>query len=91
MEEISSLSMKKLDKNETKVDNTKNNCDAETPLVCKIANEDMDNWQPQERSMVARKNKKEPNNFTGQVTFESCVFQLLCIQKVLKAGSLASI
>ncbi|KAI9086603.1 hypothetical protein K1719_031464 [Acacia pycnantha] len=40
MEEISSSSMKKLDKNETKVDNTKNNCDAETPLICKIANED---------------------------------------------------
>ncbi|KAK4278499.1 hypothetical protein QN277_016337 [Acacia crassicarpa] len=91
VEEKSSSSTKKLDKNETKADNTENNCDAETPLKCKTANEDMDNWQPQERSMVARKNKKEPNNITGQVTFESYVFQLLCVQKVLKAGSLASI
>ncbi|XP_028805088.1 uncharacterized protein LOC114760012 [Neltuma alba] len=91
VEEISSMSMKKPDKNETKVDDTKNNCAAETPLKCNIANEVMKNWQPQERSMVARKNKKEQNDFSGQVTFESYVFQLLCVQKVLKGGSLASI
>ncbi|XP_054798531.1 uncharacterized protein LOC129303320 isoform X3 [Prosopis cineraria] len=88
VEEMSSSLIKKPDKIETEVDNTKHNCDAETPLKYKIANEEKENWQPHERSLVARKYNKKGNNFSGQVTFESFVFQLVCVQKVLKGGSL---
>ncbi|KAF7833841.1 uncharacterized protein G2W53_016174 [Senna tora] len=89
VEEISS-SLKKPDTHEGEVDKTQNSSDAEILIKCKIANEVMENKQPEERNMVTRKHNKERINLSGQVMYESYVLQFLCVQKVLKEASVGN-
>ncbi|XP_061366791.1 uncharacterized protein LOC133309945 [Gastrolobium bilobum] len=86
VEEISS-SLKKHDKHENQVDKRKINCDAETPLICKSTNEEMKNWQREERNTVSGKENNDQINLSDQVMFESYVFHLLRVQKVLLKGA----
>ncbi|KAK7305550.1 hypothetical protein VNO77_43456 [Canavalia gladiata] len=81
--EISSL-LKKHDKQESQADKRKSNCDAETPLECEITNEEKKIWQPEGRNTVSGKHNSEQISLSGQMMFQSYVFQLLCVQKVLK-------
>ncbi|KAH1153282.1 hypothetical protein GYH30_049093 [Glycine max] len=85
VEEISSL-LKKPDKQESQVDKRKNNCDAETPLKCnKSTKEEVKFWSPEGRTtMSGGKHKNGKISLSGQVMFESYVFKLLRVQKVLK-------
>ncbi|KAE9594476.1 hypothetical protein Lalb_Chr18g0054201 [Lupinus albus] len=83
VEEIS-WSLKKPDKHESQVDERKSNCNAETPLKCKIRKEEMKKWQPEGRNTVNGKHNNERASLSGQVMFASCVFQLLCVQKVFR-------
>ncbi|BAT88223.1 hypothetical protein VIGAN_05167100 [Vigna angularis var. angularis] len=82
VEEISSL-LKRPDKEESQVDKRKSNCEAETLLRCKTSNEDMQLWLPEERKK-SEKHNNDTISLSGQVMFESFVFQLLHVQKVLK-------
>ncbi|CAL0301357.1 unnamed protein product [Lupinus luteus] len=84
VEEIS-RSPKKHGKHENQVDKRKSNCDAETPLKCKIRKEEMKKWQPEGRNTVSGKHNSEQTSLSGQTMFASCVFQLLCVQKVFRA------
>ncbi|RHN67897.1 hypothetical protein MtrunA17_Chr3g0107711 [Medicago truncatula] len=92
VEEISS-SLKIPDKHEeSQEDNRKSNCDAETetPLKCKITNEEMKISPPEGRNRV---NGKHINNqifvSSGKVMFESYVFHLR-VQKVLNGACTTS-
>ncbi|XP_019419350.1 PREDICTED: uncharacterized protein LOC109329909 isoform X2 [Lupinus angustifolius] len=79
-----SLSPKKPRKHENQVDKRKSNCEAETPLKCKIRKEEMKKWQPEGRNTVSGKHNNKHGSLSGQVMFASCVFQLLCVQKVFR-------
>lgn len=63
---------------------TRSNCDAEAPLKCKIPNEEMRFLPPKGRAAMSGKHNKDKISLSGQVMFESYVFQLLRVQKVLK-------
>ncbi|KAJ1422948.1 hypothetical protein SESBI_12715 [Sesbania bispinosa] len=89
VEEISS-SLKKPDKHESEVDKRKSNCDAETPLKCKITNEEMKFRQHEGRDSVSGKHNNDQISLSGQVMFESYVFQLLRVEKVLKEACTTS-
>ncbi|KAK7387304.1 hypothetical protein VNO78_28010 [Psophocarpus tetragonolobus] len=86
VEEISSL-LKKPDKQESKVDKRKSNCDDEAPLKCKSTNEEMKLWLPQERNTTGGKHTKDKISLSGQVMFEGYVFQLLRVQKTRMDGN----
>ncbi|MED6121493.1 hypothetical protein PIB30_030680 [Stylosanthes scabra] len=85
VEEISS-SMKKANKHEIQVEKRESNCDAENPLKYEITEEEMKNWCHRGgiNITVSGKHSNEHGTLSGQVMFETCVFQLLCVQKVLK-------
>ncbi|KAL9320151.1 hypothetical protein ACSQ67_011990 [Phaseolus vulgaris] len=85
VEEISSL-LKKPDKQESQVDKRKSNCDAETPLKCETSNEEKRLCLGEERK-TSEKHNIDKISLSGQVMFESFVFQLLRVQKVLKEAS----
>ena len=51
---------------------------------------EMKNWQPEERNTVSGKHSNEHASLSGQVMFENYVFQLLCVQKVLKEACTTS-
>ncbi|TKY47264.1 hypothetical protein E2542_SST29324 [Spatholobus suberectus] len=82
VEEISSL-QKKPDKQESQVDKRKSNCDAEAPIKCKSTNEvtEVKIWLPEGRNMMSGKHNNDKISLSGQVMFESYVFQLLRVQK----------
>ncbi|RDY00149.1 hypothetical protein CR513_16711, partial [Mucuna pruriens] len=65
---------------------TRSNCDAEAPLECKITNEEMRFWLPEGRNTMSGKHN-DKISLSGQVMFESYVFQLLRVQKVMNEAS----
>ncbi|KAL2333083.1 hypothetical protein Fmac_014296 [Flemingia macrophylla] len=83
VEEISSL-LKKPDKQESQVDKRKSNCDAEASPKCKIANKEMNFWLPEGRKTTIGKDNNDKISLSGEMMFESYVFQILRVQRVLK-------
>nr|KYP76077.1 hypothetical protein KK1_020299 [Cajanus cajan] len=83
VEDISSL-LKKPDKQESQIDKIKSNCDAEAPPKCKIANEEKKFWLPEGRNTTSGKHNNDKIRLSGEMMFESYVFQILRVQKVLK-------